>query len=192
MTTVVAAARDGLVAMAADTMVNVYDRPVPGGVSKILRVPAGRGQVLLGCAGFAGIIGVLAAGLHIDGEPEDDAAVHPWAHAVAHAVTDLAVDAKLTDDSGRMDAHLILGWRGQLWTLGHMVAVPARDGVAAIGSGEGPAIGALDALLEVAGHEPLAQLVARAARIAAARDRYSGGPLDVHLLPGPDDADAAG
>lgn len=186
MTTIVALARDGHVYMAADSMTNVYERPIPGGAQKILRFPAGRGELLLGFTGAGGIAGVCAAGLEVPTEPQDEAEAQKWAHGVAKAITDLAVAAGLVED-GKLDATVILGWRGRLWTLTHAMAIPHPDGIAAAGSGEGPAIGALDALLSiderrwsyVAGYP---DAVHQACAIAVKRDRYSGAPIEVHVL----------
>lgn len=184
MTTVVAYARVGVIAMAADTCINVYERPIIGGAAKIVRFPAGRGEVLLGFAGAGGLPGVLAARLEVPSEPADDGDPQVWATSVARAITEVAVAAGLVDD-GKLDATLILGWRGRLWSISHMVAVPHSDGVAAIGSGEGPAIGALDAFIVAAWPWSPVEMVAQACAIGIARDRYSAGPVDVHILPAP-------
>lgn len=179
MTTVVAAAVDGTVHMAADTMTNVYDRPVPDGARKILRLPAGDGEVLIGVTGSGGLIGVVETLLKIDGEPGPDEDPQRWAFTVARAVTELATDAGLLED-GTLDGSLLLGWNGHLWTLVHAMAVPHRDGRAALGSGEGPAIGALDALLDR--DVPPETAVVDAVHIGCKRDRYSGLPIQVELL----------
>lgn len=81
-----------------------------------------------------------------------------------------------------MDAHLLLGWNGNLWTINHATAIAHPDGTAAIGSGEGPAIGAIDALLahrpDMAGED----VVTTAVAIAIERDRHSGHPVHVETL----------
>ncbi|MGC4886680.1 hypothetical protein [Micromonospora sp. DT227] len=179
MTTVVACAVDGAVCMAADTMTNVYDRPIPGGARKILRLPAGDGEVLIGVTGSGGLVGVVETLLKIDGEPRPDENPQRWAFTVARAVTALATDDGLLED-GTLDGSLLLGWNGHLWTLVHAMAVPHPDGRAALGSGEGPAIGALDALLdrEVAP----ADAVVASVEIGCKRDRYSGLPIQVETL----------
>ncbi|WP_047892560.1 hypothetical protein [Micromonospora sp. RV43] len=181
MTTVVAAAVDGTVYMAADTMINVYDRPIPGGARKIVRLPAGDGEVLIGVTGSGGLIGVVESLLKIDGEPGPDEDPQQWAFTVAKAVTELAAEAGLYED-GRMDGSLLLGWKGRLWTLVHACAVPHHDGRTALGSGEGPAIGALDALLDR--DVPPETAVVDAVHIGCKRDRFSGLPIQVELLPG--------
>ncbi|HEX6969132.1 MAG TPA: hypothetical protein VF174_10020 [Micromonosporaceae bacterium] len=179
MTTVAALAVDGAVYMAADTMTNVYDRPVASG-RKILRMPAGDGEVLIGISGDAGLPGALLANLKIDGQPADGEDPESWAWAVASAITDIAVEAGLVE-SGRLDGHLLLACRGRLWTIAHRQAIWHPDGRGAIGSGEGPAIGALDAFLLMDYMGP-AEAVARAVKIASERDRYTGGTIQVEAL----------
>lgn len=176
MTTVAALAADGRVFMAADSCTNVYERPIVGGAHKIRRVPAGVGSALLGFCGDGGLADTVAADLKLDAEPsESDEDRQSWASAVARAVTDLAVGAGFIED-GRLSGTLLLAWRGYLWTLSHAHAIPIPDGVAAIGSGEGPAMGALDVLRELPTVSPAAA-VRRAVEIACARDRYSMPPL---------------
>lgn len=182
MTTVVAAAVDGSVAMAADTCNTSYDRPVIGGATKIVRMPAGAvGEVLFGFAGAGGLVHVVRDKLKVDGEPLPEEDPDEWASALALAVTDLAANARLFDQAGQLDGTLLLGWCGRVWTIGHAVAVPHPDGRVAIGSGGDVAIGALDALLG-AGCEPH-RAVRRACEIGIARDHYSAGPVQVHTLP---------
>lgn len=178
--------------MAADSCTNVYDRPIPDGARKILRLAAGRGQLLLGFAGAGGLPNVCAAQLEVPPPPDPGADLEVWAGAVAKAVTEIGVAAGLVEE-GKLDANLLLGWRGRVWTLTHMQAIPHRDGVAAIGSGEGPAIGALDALLATdQGYLGDGEMVARACAIAVERDRFSAGPIVVELLDGATDASAVG
>lgn len=181
MTTVAALARDGFVVMAADSMACVYDRPVLG-FRKIRRLKVGDGELLLGCSGQAGMPAIVEAHLKVDAEPTDGQDPQPWADTIAHAITELAADHRQLED-GRMDAHLLLGWGGQVWTIGNGVAVHHPDGLAAIGSGEGPAIGAMDALLAACPDMPPPEVVTRAVRIAVGRDQYSAGSIQVELLP---------
>lgn len=182
MTTVVACAVDGTVVMGADTCTNVYERPILNGAQKIVRLSAGDGdEVLLGVAGGGGLVGVLEAGLKLKAAPGDGENPQPWAHAVAVAVYELARDGGLLD-GGQLDGHLILGWRGRLWTIAHSVAIPHPDGRAAIGSGEGPAIGALDVLLDRG--VPAGEAVYEAVTVGCRRDRYSEPPIQMELLGG--------
>lgn len=182
MTTLAAVARYGVVHMASDSMTNVYDRPILG-VPKIVRLPAGPdAEMLIGVCGDGAMIELLRSDLKVDGAPRPGEGLQPWATAVARAATDLAVSAVLVED-GRMSGSLVLGFAGQLWTIVHGQAVPHRDGVAAIGSGEGPAIGAMDALLG-RGVDPV-EAVVTAVQIAIARDRYSGGDVQLEVLDPP-------
>ncbi len=187
MTTVAAIARQGLVHMAADTMTNVYDRPVFG-VSKILRLPAGPGaEMLVGVCGDGALDGVLRSDLKVKASPAAGDDLQAWASTVARAITEIAGGVGLMSE-GRLDGSLLLGFAGRVWTVVHAQAVPHHDGVAAIGSGEGPAIGAVDALLERGVSPP--EALESAVRIAIARDRYSGAPIQMELLRPPAAADA--
>lgn len=191
VTTVVAVARDGYVAMAADTVTNVYDRPIIGAAQKIVRgkLPAG-GEYLLGMSGDGALGGLLRAHLTIPDDPGDP---QVWAAAIARRVTEVSAEYGCQHE-GRLDGNLILGMAGRLWTVCHMQAIPHADGVAAIGSGEGPAIGAVDALLpEYQAKAPTAptvevlrKAVLTAAAIAIARDRYSELPITVETI-GPEE-----
>lgn len=181
MTTVLACARDGLVHMAADTMTNVYDRPIYGAVEKTLRVPAGDGAVLLGFAGSGALLAGCRTHLNIDDVPAAGEDPTIWANTVAAAVSDIAVEARALDEDGRIEATVLLGWDGRLWTIATGWAIPHRDGLAAAGSGEGPAMGALTALLE---HGVAARhAVVQAVRIAARYDRHSSEPVSCQDLP---------
>lgn len=181
MTTVAALARDGHVWMAADSMINVYERPIPGGCRKIRRTKAGDGEALIGVAGTSGLV-ALTGMLNLDSPPDAGEDPQPWAETVAVQVTRLAVEHSLLDD-GVMDGTLLLGWYGRLWTISHATAIPHGDGVAAAGSGEGPAIGAVDTLLAVAPDMPPAEVVTRAVAVAVARDRHSAAPVQLECLP---------
>lgn len=185
MTTVCAVARDGVVVMGADSMTNVYDRPVYG-VRKIARVdvkdasadPANP-TLLLGIAGDGALANLVNA-LSIDTTPTPDEPCQPWANTVASALTEILVEAGCTEN-GRIDGNLLLGWRGQLWTISHHQAIPHLDGVAALGAGEGPAIGCLDYGLRI-GNRDLAQLVAIAVGIGIDRDKHSGGDITIETI----------
>lgn len=181
MTTVAALARDGHVWMAADSSINVYDRAVCDGARKIRRLKAGTDGVLVAGAGEAGIL-AIASQLQLDQPPDDGDDPQPWVEAVALQATRLAVDLSLLGE-GRMAGTLLFGWRGRLWTISHATAIPHADGIAALGCGEGVAIGAIDALLDAGLDVPPAELVVRAVTLACARDRYSEGPIQLEMLP---------
>ncbi|HEV2929372.1 MAG TPA: hypothetical protein VGW74_11825 [Propionibacteriaceae bacterium] len=182
MTTVAALARDGSVWMAADSAVNVYDRPIPNGCRKIRRLKVGDGEILLGGAGESGILAIAGNLLTVDAEPDDDQDPQVWAEGIAVQATRLAVEHSLLDE-GRMAASLILGWRGRLWTISHATAIPHEDGIAALGSGEGPAIGAMDALLAALPALMPSEVLVRAVEVAIRRDRHSEPPIWVEMLP---------
>lgn len=181
MTTIVAVAVAGSVYMAADACSNVYERPVIG-IRKIARLPVGDEEVLLAFCGAAGLCDLVPTGLVLESAPEQGTDPHRWVYAVARGISELAVEAGLVDE-GKLDGGVMLGFRGRLWTLSHSTALAHPDGRAALGSGEGPAIGALDALLD-AGVSPQTA-VHKAAEIACRRDRYSEPPIQVEVLPPP-------
>lgn len=175
MTTVVAYAHGGRCIMAADSMTTVYDRPVATAV-KVRHYPTtdGRGGYLLGFAGEGAGPAAVERNHTIESLPDftDEADRNAWANAVAHAITEIYLEHALAE-GGRMDSHLLLGAGGHVWTITHQQAIAHHDGIAAIGSGEGPAIGALRGLLNV-GTDPL-EAVRGACEIAISMDRYSGG-----------------
>lgn len=187
MTTVCALARNGQIWMAADTRNNVYDRPIIAGAHKIQRrmVEAANGDLLLGLAGD-GCIQQLTHKLKVDYLPDDADSndAQSWADAIATGITDIALEAAVTNDAGRMDALLLLGAVGRVWTLTHHQAIPHPDGIAAIGSGEELAIGALEAMLSLdLGAEPGEWLVKRAVSIACQYDIYSDEPVEAMTWP---------
>ena len=184
MTTIAALALDGTVYVAADTCTNVYDRPIYGAAQKIRRHPVGAGEALLAYCGDGGLPDAVAAHLTVDA-PEPDAELQPWAHAVAEAITGIARDQGYFED-GHLDGSVLLGYRGRIWTLSHAKAIPHPDGIGALGSGEGPAIGALDAMLTHGSHaESGANAVVNAVGIAIKRDRYSAEPIQFEVLDRP-------
>lgn len=185
MTTVVALARADGVWMSADTGTNVYDRPVTG-VEKIRRLydVDGHPVALAGVAGSGGALHILRevfeaeriVALGANDDPE------VWSYEIAARLTRAMVEAGLVDqETGLMDATVLLAVPGHVWTIEHHMAIRSPDGRGAIGSGEGPATGALDALLESVALEP-GEVVRRAIRIAVCRDRWSLGPLQHEAL----------
>lgn len=180
MTTCVAVARDGRVVMGADRATNVYDRPIIG-ITKIRRHAAKHGgdraAFLLGYAGDGALPAIVESGLTVDDVPPADATWperDAWASALACAITELALESRITNNDGRLDGNLLLGHDGHLWTVTHMQAIPHHDGRAAVGSGEGLALGALDAALTL-GETDLEAIIELAVRIGCHRDRYSDG-----------------
>lgn len=179
MTTVVAYARGKHTLMAADSLTNVYDRPVPG-ASKIARFStAGRdGEYLLGFAGEGAGPNVIRQRHSVACLPDfsDEHDRNTWADSIAMAVTEMYLEHSLVDGQ-RMDGSVLLAAGGYVWTLTHHQAIRHLDGMAAIGSGEGPALGALHALID-AGRAP-AKAIRKAVEVGILLDRYSGGEIVV-------------
>jgi ATP-dependent protease HslVU (ClpYQ) peptidase subunit len=188
VTTVVGLSAPDGVWMAADTMTNVYDRPVAGAV-KILRLPAGDDrEVLLGFAGNAGMPGLARRMWSVEKSPDDVDDLQEWCDAIATMLTGPMVEAGMVGEEGQLDGNFLLGVPGwadgmtpTLWTIGHHMAIRLPDGRGAVGSGEGPAMGALDAMLLCGSEPPVA--VARACQIAISRCRWSDGPIRVESIP---------
>lgn len=181
MTTVVAFSFGEACVMAADSYTNVYDRPVDGAQKVIQCTTTDGGYYLLGFASEGAGPSIIRRHLTIHEMPDlrDDDSRNGWANTTAQAITELYADHLLLEQ-GRMDANLLLGAAGYLWTITHMQAIPHLDGLGAIGSGEGPALGALYAYLN-GGMDPV-EAVTEACRIGIQLDRYSGGqPLVVRL-----------
>lgn len=167
--------------MAADSQTNVYDRPVFG-IRKIARLLVGHCEALLGLAGDGALLALVERAVTDTTKPDAEPDPQRWAAGVAQLVTEISVEAGLAED-GRMDGLLLLGGMGRLWTITHMQAIAHLDGVAALGSGEGPAIGALDALLAY-GMKP-ERAVTKAVQIAIERDQHCGGDLLAERLAAP-------
>lgn len=169
---------------AADTLNNVYQRPVPRAARKLRRLRAGDEDVLAAFAGHGGLPTVLAANSELlPAVPRDrEQSPHDWAHSVAYTITEEAHRLGITNSDGQIDASILLGWNGHVWTLTDYQAIPHRDGVGAIGCGEEIAIGALEVLRTSTDLHPLDQ-VRRAVEIACKYDRYCGEPIDTEALP---------
>lgn len=180
MTTIVGLARDGAVYMAADSQTNVYDRPVSA--RKIARLSMHGRPALLGVAGDGALFHLASGPLEIP--PLNDfeqGSLDRYAHAYATVLTDIASARGLLQE-GRMSGNLLFGYCGRLWTLVHHQAIAHPDGLASVGTGEGPAIGALWALTVAVGSVGLADAVEAACDAGIRFDRYSGGPVQVETL----------
>lgn len=183
MTTVAAVADGTTVWMGADTMTQVYDRPIIGGARKVRRLRSATDvAVLLGVCGMGALAHVLeTAQVELLCEPPtDEASLNRWAGEVCVRATAVAAAHHLVEDE-QLDGTLLLGYLGRLWTLSNSVAIPHRDGVAALGSGEGQAMGALAALAAYTDLHP-AERVERALSIAAAYDKHTAAPFDIEEL----------
>lgn len=184
MTTVAAVARAGWVWMAADSCNNVHDRPIVGSAQKITRKVIDGRPVLFGVCGAGALAQLTARRLQLPHLPtfadwQTDAPLQAWAHDAASAVTDMARGHGITRDSGVIDGTLLMGFAGRLWTITDHQAIPQPDGIAAIGSGDELAIGALHALID---EVDAAWAVRRALEIACAHDRYSDRPIQFERL----------
>jgi hypothetical protein len=188
MTTVVGLATEDGVWMAADSGTNVYDRPV-GGAMKLLTLPlADEKTAVLGISGNAGMPAMVRRVWATDSNlPEADHLLDDWCAALATNLTVPMVEAGMTDPDGQLDGTFLLGLPATsndgptLWTLEHHMAIRMPDGRGAVGSGEGPAMGALDALLDASRLSPQFA-VTRACGIAIERCRFSVGPVNTVFL----------
>ncbi len=181
MTTVVGLGRGGRVWMAADSLVSVCDRPLPGSVRKILRVPVGGdgGDALVGVAGDGALAGLVRQFVRLDEVPElTDEGLTGFADGFAVTVSALARDHGVLDD-GRMAGMVLLGYAGRVWTVVHAQAIAHPDGLEAVGSGADAALGAMDVLLE-GEHDPGAALMV-AVQVAIGRDVNSGPPVQLEV-----------
>lgn len=168
--------------MGADRATNVYDRPVLGANKVHKHRAKDGGQLLLGYAGSGALPSVVAADLTIEATPaDDDDASQLWADAIARAITEVAASARLLNDEGMLDATLLLGHRDRLWTVTHMQAIRHADGLAAVGSGEGIALGAVHAGLAL-GETDVSKLVHLAVTIGCVLDRYSDSGGDPQVV----------
>lgn len=184
MTTIVAAvdADTGRVHIAGDSLTNVYERPIPGGVRKLARVPFGDGSsggAVLAASGDTALNQIITHDLVIPAGPPgpSEAELERWAHGVATECTRLAVAAGIVED-GKMEGAMLLCAAGTIWTIYHGAALRHPDGRAALGSGEGPAIGALDVILDQQ-FVSVEVAVQMACKAGIARDRHSGEPIEV-------------
>lgn len=167
--------------MAADSQVSICERPMPGAVKKVLRVPAAGddGEVLLGIAGDGALAGLVRQFVTIDAVPAEAEDPQPFADQVALLISSLAREHGVLDDD-RLAGMLLLGWDGRLWTIVHAQAIPHLDGIGAVGSGADAALGAVHALLEL-GEQPL-EAVVRAVQIAARLDLNTAEPIHIDML----------
>lgn len=180
MTTIAALADGHTVWMAADTLTNVYERPVFGAARKIRRISlAGEAECLIAASGEGGFADMVTRHLKLDGIPGQDDA-DDWAASVAEAITDLGVERGFTEQ-GRLAGSLLLGWGGRLWTVVHAQAIAIPAGIAALGSGEGIAMGAMGHARDT-GCSDDAFTVRSAVRIACRYDKHTAEPIHVQGL----------
>jgi ATP-dependent protease HslVU (ClpYQ) peptidase subunit len=174
--------------MAADSMTNIYTRPVLS-AKKIARLAVTQTGgldldpfALISTAGDGGLMQLIRKWTPPEFATGSD--VDAWAQTVAEAITMMAIANGMTE-GGRMGASCLLGFQGRVWTISHMYAVSHPDNISAIGSGEGPAIGALDAQLERSKQDHGAwsyspeNMLIRAMKIAINRDQHVAGEIQI-------------
>lgn len=199
--TVIAAITDGrTVWIGSDSLATSGDVRIPHG-PKLVRKRVGRtgGDLVIGTSGTSALGPLVRYDLDVPvpPDPEDDDDVDSWAHAVAKAITELAVEATppMTyedDDATRhLDGGLILGYAGRLYIIETNLALRVA-GYTATGSAREPALGALSALTALEIHR-LAVKPERALDLAirAAIAHHAGAGGDVHVervaFPGADE-----
>lgn len=181
MTTVAAFVDDGKVFMAADSCATVYDRHIRG-VKKIRRYETVSGeQFLIGYAGITAIADCAESSLQIvvSTHSSDMIMLNKFAFGIAKIISGVAIDCNITEN-GRLDATCLLAYRGNVWTISHMGAIHHENGIAAIGSGEAYAIGAMYALHSRSAPGPF--VASEAVGIAIHNDIYSGGDVNIETL----------
>lgn len=142
MTVVVAVTDGSRVEIAADSM-TVDGAGYTTTVDKLVVLPDRR--IVAGAAGRAAVTGLLASALRTADDPTVDTA-DDWAQNVAVTVSAAAVEAGLTDDEGGPEFQAIVAWEHRMWLIGDRCALPVRERYAAVGSGAGPALGAMHVL----------------------------------------------
>jgi len=173
MTTVIAVARDGCVALASDGQVTLGQAVVKAGAQKV-RASA-NGQALIGFAGGAADAMALTERL------ESKLEAHP--DNVRRAVVELAKDWRTDRVLRHLEAMLVVGFAdGVLVVSGNGDVIEPDDGLAAIGSGGGYALAAARALLRHT-ELPAAEIAKRALAIAAEICIYTNDCVTVLELP---------
>lgn len=173
MTTIAAITLDGAVIMGGDSQVTIGGTPLPF-VRKVARVPVGAPGTFQETA-LLGVSGPGALGQRIVHDfrlPSPDGDDHDrWAWAAARRLSELAAN-ELPGVPDATDFHVLIGFRGQLWSATNGVSARWPDGIAAAGSGADYALGALHA---TAGLD--AEAVRGALHIACHLDLYSATPV---------------
>jgi len=141
-------------------------------------------HVLIATSGVHSLLGLARHALNLPQlpDPNDAEDCDRWAHAVACALAELAVDAKppLVDD-GRVDGEALLAFDRHLWLLNGPAAIRLYSAFA-IGSGAPEARGALHALGRFGHQQPQMDVVA-AVKAAIDLDPNCGGAVMVaHTL----------
>lgn len=144
MTVVAAYADNGTVWMAADTYASAGGGTVAE-VQKVLRIPVGDSEALLGIAGSAPLIQLVAFDFDAPAL-RDGGDLDEWAYRVAVELTRVCRKAGhpvVNDNNDQfIGGGFLLRFAGSLWRVGTNEATPL-GGYYAIGSGGAEALGAL-------------------------------------------------
>lgn len=179
--TVVVGITDGeRVWMASDTLgVNGWDQKHDAGPKIIRRAVAESGECLIGVSGDGALLAMIRHDLDVPCSVRGDAwDADRWAYDVARKITDLCRDAKpdVMNESGKgMNASILLGFVGRLWTIATNQAWPVES-FAAIGSGDEYAMGVMHATETVGDLRPQERLYL-AVQAACRFDLHCGGDL---------------
>jgi ATP-dependent HslUV protease subunit HslV len=172
-TTVVAALRDGRIAMGADGQVTLGEAVMKHGAEKVRRVAKGRAVV-----GFAG--GVADALTLVE---RLEAKLEAYPGNVRRAAVELARDWRTDRILRRLEAMLLVGDPNSLLVVsGSGDVIEPDDGVAAVGSGSAYALAAARALVAQTDLAP-AEVVREAMRIASEICIYTNDSIKVVTLP---------
>ncbi len=172
-TTVVAALRDGRIAMGADGQVTLGEAVMKHGAEKVRRVAKGRAVV-----GFAG--GVADALTLVE---RLEAKLEAYPGNVRRAAVELARDWRTDRILRRLEAMLLVGDPNSLLVVsGSGDVIEPDDGVAAIGSGGSYALSAARALVRHTDLPP-EDVVREALLVAAEICIYTNDRINVVTLP---------
>ena len=172
-TTVVAAVRDGTIAMGADGQVTIGEVVMKHGAEKVRRVAKGRAVV-----GFAG--GVADALTLME---RLEAKLEAYPGNVQRAAVELARDWRTDRVLRRLEAMLLVGdSKSLLLVSGNGDVIEPDDGVAAIGSGGSYALSAARALVR---HTSLSveEVVRESLLVAAEICIYTNDRINVVTMP---------
>ncbi len=172
-TTVVAAVRDGAIAMGADGQVTIGEAVMKHGAEKVRRVAKGRAVV-----GFAGGVADALTLMELL-----EAKLEAYPGNVQRAAVELARDWRTDRVLRRLEAMLLVGDSESLLLVsGNGDVIEPDDGVAAIGSGGSYALSAARALVR---HTSLSveEVVRESLLVAAEISIYPNDRINVVTMP---------
>ena len=172
-TTVVAVAKDGQIAMAADGQVTVGEMVMKQGAEKVRRIAKGRAL-----AGFAsGAADALTLMERLEAKLES------YPGNVKRASVELARDWRMDRALRRLEAMMLVGDPETLLIVsGNGDVIEPDDGIAAVGSGGAYALSAARALAANTGLDP-EHIVREAMRVASEICIYTNDSIKVVTLP---------